>query len=53
MRAVVFERVGQPLTLAAEIPIRPEVQTMPLAEANAGLAALRNGTVSGAAVLTT
>ena len=41
------------LPLAAEIPIRPKVQAMPLAEANAGLAALRNGTVSGAVVLTT
>ncbi|MDE0058504.1 MAG: zinc-dependent alcohol dehydrogenase family protein [Defluviicoccus sp.] len=41
------------LPLAAEIPIRPRVATMPLAEANAGLAALRNGAVSGAIVLTT
>ena len=41
------------LPLAAEIPIRPEVRTMPLAEASAGLAALRDGSVSGAVVLTT
>ena len=41
------------LALAAAIPIGPEVRTMPLAEANAGLAALRDGRVSGAVVLTT
>ncbi len=41
------------LALAAAIPIGPEARTMPLAEANAGLAALRDGRVSGAVVLTT
>ena len=41
------------LALAAAIPIGPEVRTMALAEANAGLAALRDGQVSSAVVLTT
>ena len=50
MRATVFHRVGQPL--AAGIPIRPAVRTVPLEEANAALAALREGAVSGAVVLT-
>ena len=40
------------LPLAAAIPIRPAVRTMPLEEANAALAALRAGAVSGAVVLT-
>ena len=40
------------LPLAAAIPIRPAVRTMPLEEANAALAALREGAVSGAVVLT-
>ncbi len=39
------------LPLAAEIPVRPAVRTMPLTEANAALAALRGGAVSGAVVL--
>ena len=40
------------LPLAAEIPIRPVVQTMPLEKADEALAALRDGAVSGAVVLT-
>ena len=40
------------LPLAAEIPIRPAVRTMPLEDANEALAALRGGAVSGAVVLT-
>ena len=40
------------LPLAAQIPIRPAVRTMPLEEANPALAALREGAVSGAVVLT-
>ena len=40
------------LPLAAEIPIRPAVQTMPLEKADEALAALRDGAVSGAVVLT-
>ena len=39
------------LPLAAGIPIRPAVRTMPLEEANAALEALRDGAVSGAVVL--
>ena len=40
------------LPLAAEIPIRPAVQTMPLEKADEALAVLRDGAVSGAVVLT-
>ena len=40
------------LPLAAEIPIRPTVRTMLLEEANEALAALREGAVAGAVVLT-
>ncbi|HXU63817.1 MAG TPA: zinc-dependent alcohol dehydrogenase family protein [Polyangia bacterium] len=39
------------LRLAAEIPIRTEVDTYPLADANRALASLRDGAVKGAAVL--
>ena len=39
------------LKLAAQIPIRTETQTFPLAQANEALAALRNGELHGAAVL--
>lgn len=39
------------LRLAAEIPIRTEVDPYPLADANQALAALRDGQVKGAAVL--
>lgn len=39
------------LKIAAEIPIRTEVQTFPLAEANQALNALKNDAVRGAAVL--
>lgn len=39
------------LPLAAEIPIRPEVQTYPLAEANRALLELKAGQVRGAKVL--
>ena len=41
------------LKIAAEIPIRTEVQTFPLAEANEALNALKNDAVRGAAVLET
>jgi propanol-preferring alcohol dehydrogenase len=40
------------LALAPRVPIRTEVSTMPLAEANEALARLRRGEVSGAVVLT-
>jgi len=39
------------LALAAAIPLRPEVALFPLEEANEALAALRSGTLMGAAVL--
>lgn len=40
------------LALAPQIPIRTEVQTFPLAAANEALQALRQGQITGAAVLT-
>jgi propanol-preferring alcohol dehydrogenase len=39
------------LSLAATIPIRTHVQVYPLSEANAALGDLREGRLSGAAVL--
>jgi len=39
--------------LAPRIPVRTEVQTFPLAEANEALARLRSGKIQGAAVLLT
>ena len=39
------------LALAPRIPVRTEVETFPLAEANEALARLRSGSVRGAAVL--
>jgi propanol-preferring alcohol dehydrogenase len=39
------------LTLAPQVPVHTEVQTFPLEQANAALAALREGRVRGAAVL--
>jgi propanol-preferring alcohol dehydrogenase len=39
------------LSLAAKIPIRTETHTFPLEQANSALAALREGKLSGAAVL--
>lgn len=39
------------LELAPKVPIRPHVTTYPLAEANAAIAALREGNLVGAAVL--
>jgi propanol-preferring alcohol dehydrogenase len=41
------------LALAPHVPVRTEVQTFPLAEANEALARLRSGRVRGAAVLIT
>jgi alcohol dehydrogenase, propanol-preferring len=41
------------LALAPRVPVRTEVQTFPLAEANEALARLRSGQVRGAAVLLT
>jgi propanol-preferring alcohol dehydrogenase len=39
------------LALAPTIPVRPEVETFPLEEANEALARLRHGTLRAAAVL--
>jgi propanol-preferring alcohol dehydrogenase len=39
------------LALAPQVPVRTEVTTWPLLQANEALAALRNGHVRGAAVL--
>jgi len=41
------------LALAPRVPVRTEVQTFPLAEANDALARLRSGKIQGAAVLVT
>ena len=41
------------LALAPRVPVRTEVQTFPLAEANEALALLRSGQIRGAAVLVT
>ena len=39
------------LRIAAEIPIRTEIEVFPLAEANRALNALKNDAIRGAAVL--
>jgi alcohol dehydrogenase, propanol-preferring len=39
------------LALAAQIPIRPDVQRYPLAEANRALTELKRGQIRGAKVL--
>jgi propanol-preferring alcohol dehydrogenase len=39
------------LALAPRVPVRTEVQTFPLAEANEALARLRGGRIRGVAVL--
>ena len=41
------------MSLAAQIELKPEVETMPLARANDALDRLRRGEVRGAAVLVT
>jgi propanol-preferring alcohol dehydrogenase len=41
------------LALAPEVPVRTEVETFPLEQANAALERLRRGELRGAAVLTT
>jgi len=43
--------IAQFLPIAAEIPLRPEVQTYPLEEANRALLELKHGRVRGAKVL--
>ena len=39
------------LELAPKVPVRTEVETFPLAEANEALARLKSGSIRGAAVL--
>jgi propanol-preferring alcohol dehydrogenase len=41
------------LALAPQIPVRTEIQTFPLAEANQALESLRSGKIQGAGVLLT
>src|SRR6266481_6297440 len=41
------------LAIAPQVPVKTEVQTFPLAEANEALRRLRSGEIQGAAVLTT
>jgi len=43
--------IAEFLALAAEIPIRPEIESYPLAEANRALAELKDGRIRGAKVL--
>lgn len=45
--------ISEFLTLAAEIPLRPEVQEYPLTDANRALAELKEGKIRGAKVLRT
>lgn len=48
---VARQDVGGFLELAAQIPIRPEVQELPLREANRALQEMKGGTIRGAKVL--
>jgi len=48
---VTRQDIAELLPLAAQVPLRPEVQTYPLAEANRALVELRRGPVRGAKVL--
>jgi propanol-preferring alcohol dehydrogenase len=48
---VALRDVSEFLALAAEIPIRPEVQEFPLSDANAALRELKNRKIRGAKVL--
>jgi propanol-preferring alcohol dehydrogenase len=43
--------IGEFLALAAEIPIRPRVETYPLEQANRAIVELKQGPVRGAKVL--
>jgi len=43
--------IAEFLELAAEIPIRPEVEVYPLAEANRALGELKAGKIRGAKVI--
>jgi len=48
---VTHRDIAEFLPLAAEIPLRPRVQTYPLREANRALQELKHGPVRGAKVL--
>jgi propanol-preferring alcohol dehydrogenase len=48
---VTHRDIAEFLPIAAEIPIRPAVETYPLAEANRALVELKRGPVRGAKVL--
>jgi propanol-preferring alcohol dehydrogenase len=48
---VARQDIAELLELAAEIPLRPEVEEYPLAEANRALAELKAGKIRGAKVL--
>lgn len=48
---VTHQDIAEFLPLAAEVPIRPEVQTYPLEEANKALLELKRGRIRGAKVL--
>lgn len=51
MANVTARDIAEFLPLAAEIPIRPEVRTYPLEEANTALVELKHAAVRGAKVL--
>ena len=51
MANVTRRDIAEFLELAAEIPLRPEVQEYPLTEANLALAELKTGKIRGAKVL--
>ena len=51
MANVTARDIAEFLPIAAEIPLRPEVQTYPLEEANRALLELKRGPVRGAKVL--
>ena len=53
MANVTRRDISEFLALAAEIPLRPEVQEYPLADANLALAELKAGRIRGAKVLRT
>jgi propanol-preferring alcohol dehydrogenase len=49
--AIIFAPAGELIPAAPQVPIKTEVQTFPLKEANEALNALRHGQIHGAAVL--
>ena len=51
MANVTHTDIAEFLPLAAAVPIRPEVETYPLEEANRALVELKRGPIRGAKVL--